>query len=108
MNPDNELFNAHFTDLCDDWRKNSDELIALVDAATDTLDYMEASEEAIREEIAAAVSGMEKGNPAVRTKYRPIIMICTKGSLTINPSSVKGVVVFLVVRFTYFLRTAKH
>jgi vinculin len=65
MNPNNELFNAHFTDLCDDWRKNSDELIALVDAATDTLDYMTASEEAIKEEIAAAVSGVEAQNPAV-------------------------------------------
>ena len=65
MNPGNELFERHFTDLCDDWRKNSDELIALVDAATDTLDYMKASEEAIRVEIAAAVSGMEKQNPAV-------------------------------------------
>ena len=65
MNPGNELFNAHFTDLCNDWRKNSDELIALVDAATDTLDYMKESEECIRREIAGAIVGLEQQNPAV-------------------------------------------
>lgn len=64
MNP-GEQFNQHFTDLCDDWRKKSDELIALVDAATDTLDYMKESEECIRREIAGAIVGLEQQNPAV-------------------------------------------
>jgi len=65
MNPGNDLFHAHFTDLCNDWRANSDELIALVDAATDTLDYMKASEECIKKEIAGACVGLEQQNPAI-------------------------------------------
>ena len=47
------------------WENKAEEVMGLVDAATDAADFVKATEEAMRAEQKVAFDGLEKENPAV-------------------------------------------
>ena len=51
--------------LKEKWEHKAEEVMGLVDAATDAADFVKATEEALRKEQAEAFVGLDQENPAV-------------------------------------------
>lgn len=65
VNPGDSAIENHFNTLKQSWINKAEEVTALVDTATDTYDFVKASEEAMKKEQADALEGMEQQNLAV-------------------------------------------
>ena len=66
VNPGDTTIENHFNVLKQSWINKAEEVTALVDTATDTLDFVKASEEAMVKEQAGALEGIDQQNLAVR------------------------------------------
>lgn len=51
------------------WENKAEEVMGLVDAATDAADFVKATEEALRKEQADAFVGLDQENPAVSISF---------------------------------------
>ena len=51
------------------WENKAEEVMGLVDAATDAADFVKATEEALRKEQADAFVGLDQENPAVSIRF---------------------------------------
>lgn len=65
MNPGDKVIEANFDMLKGKWENKAEEVMGLVDAATDAADFVKATEEALKKEQADAFVGLEQENPAV-------------------------------------------
>lgn len=65
LNPGDKVIDANFDMLKGKWENKAEEVMGLVDAATDAADFVKATEEALRKEQAEAYVGLEKENPAI-------------------------------------------
>ena len=66
VNPGDATIENHFNVLKQSWVNKAEEVTALVDTATDTLDFVKASEEAMVKEQTGALEGLDQQNLAVR------------------------------------------
>lgn len=65
LNHGDQVIEANFDMLKDKWEHKAEEVMGLVDAATDAADFVKATEEALIREQKDAFVGLEQGNPAV-------------------------------------------
>lgn len=65
LNPGDNAIETHFNQMKQSWINKAEEVTALVDAATDTLDFVTASEEAMRKEQQLAFQGIDQQNLAM-------------------------------------------